>query len=307
MDRGRHIIVGYALVLAGAVLFSSKAIFAKLAFQDLPDAVQLVALRMAFSLPAFAAVGLYSVLARRRAGRALPSWRDSGGAFLSGILGYYLAMIFDFEGLIYISAQLERLVLFVYPVYVMVLGALFFRARLSWTGMGAAAVTFGGLAVVFGSGLTSGGPNVAAGTALVTVSAICFAFYQLFAKKLIAAMGSVLFTTVSMSGASVASLAHYAIASGGLGFTAPPHFIMLAAATGLFATVIPAFLVNAGLARVGPQVTAMISTVSPLATIYLAIVVLGERFTLADALGTALVIGGIGFYTWHDLRRGGSS
>lgn len=303
----REQIIGYALVLGGAMLFSTKAIFAKLAYAEMPDAVQLVALRMAFSLPVFVAVGLVSVAARRRAGKDLPPVRAWAGSFLSGLVGYYLAMYFDFAGLLYISAQLERLVLFIYPVYVMVLGALFFGARLSVKGLAAAGVTFTGLAVVFGGGLTVGGSAVAIGTGLVTLSAICFAFYQLFAKKLIARTGSVLFTTLSMSGASLAGLAHYAIASGGLAFTASSHFIMLAAATGLFATVIPAFLVNAGLARVGPQVTAMISTVSPLATIYLAIVVLGESFTMADALGTALVIGGIGYYTWDDLQRGGTS
>ncbi len=306
MDRQGQI-VGYALVLAGAVLFSSKAIFAKLAYAEMPDAVQLVALRMAFSLPVFVAVGLLSLGARHRQGKALPPLRDWSGALLSGLLGYYLAMYFDFAGLLYISAQLERLVLFIYPVYVMVLGTMFFGARLSRTGIAAAGVTFAGLAVVFGSGVTVGGSAVAIGTGLVTISAICFAFYQLFAKKLIAAMGSVLFTTLSMTGASFSGLSHYVIASGGFAFTASHHFIVLAAATGVIATVVPSFLVNAGLARVGPQVTAMISTVSPLATIYLAIVVLGEKFTLADALGTALVIGGIGYYTWDDLRSGTSS
>ena len=306
MDR-RGQIIGYSLVLAGAVLFSTKAIFAKLAYAEMPDAVQLVALRMAFSLPVFVGVGIVSVAASHRAGKSLPPGRVWAGSVLSGLLGYYLAMYFDFAGLLYISAQLERLVLFIYPVYVMVLGALFFGTRLSANGLAAAGVTFAGLAVVFGGGLTAGGSAVAIGTGLVTLSAICFAFYQLFAKKLIAAAGSVLFTTLSMSGASLAGLAHYVIASGGFAFTASPHFILLAAATGLFATVLPAYLDNEGLARVGPQVTAMISTVSPLATIYFAIVVLGESFTWADALGTVLVIGGIGYYTWDDLRRSSPS
>lgn len=306
MDRRRYII-GYALVLAGAVLFSSKAIFVKLAYMENPDAALMLALRMAFAMPVFAGIGLYAVAARRRAGQALPPWRDSLAALLAGLVGYYLAMIFDFEGLVYIGAQLERLVLFVYPVYVMVLGALFFGARLSWSSLAAAAVTFAGLAAVLGAGMEKGGSAMVTGTALVTASAICFALYQLFAKKLIANIGSVLFTIVSLSGASVASLAHYAIASGDFSFSVSANFIMLAAATGIFATVVPAFLVNAGLARIGPQATAMISTVSPLVTIYLAVVVLGEPFTMTDALGTALVIAGIGYYTWDDLRRARTS
>jgi drug/metabolite transporter (DMT)-like permease len=224
-------------------------------------------------------------------------------ALLSGFIGYYLAMILDFEGLIFISAQLERLVLFTYPVFVMLLGAAFFGSRLSWQGLGAAGVTYLGLAAVFAADLSEYGSDVITGALLVLGSALAFAVYQLLAKDIIAAVGSTLFTSLALSAAAVAGLGHYAVVNGGFDFTASWSFVLLAAATGIFATVLPSFLVNAGLARIGPQSTAMISTFSPLLTIYFAVLLLDEPFTLFDGIGTALVLGVIGFYTWDELRR----
>jgi len=239
--KRRQLIIGYAFAAIGAALFSSKAIFIKLAYLEKADAVLMLALRMAFALPFFAAVGLLAWRARRATGVPLPGFALILRALLSGFIGYYLAMILDFEGLILISAQLERLVLFTNPVFVMLLGAAFFGSRLSWQGLGAAAVTY---------------------------------------------LGPICRLSTSRQGHHC----HHR------------SFVLLAAATGIFAPVLPSFLVNAVLARIGPQSTAMILTLSPLLTIYFAVLLLGEPFTLFEGIGTALVLGGIGFYTWDELR-----
>lgn len=300
--KRRQLIIGYAFTAIGAALFSSKAIFIKLAYLEKADAALMLALRMAFALPFFVAVGLLAWRARRATGVPLPGFALVLRALLSGFIGYYLAMILDFEGLIFISAQLERLVLFTYPVFVMLLGAAFFGSRLSWQGLGAAGVTYLGITAVFAADLSEYGNDVITGAFLVLGSALAFAVYQLLAKDIIAAVGSTLFTSLALSAAAVAGLGHYAVVNGGFGFTASWSFVLLAAATGIFATVLPSFLVNAGLARIGPQSTAMMSTLSPLLTIYFAVLLLGEPFTLSDGIGTALVLGGIGFYTWDELR-----
>jgi drug/metabolite transporter (DMT)-like permease len=223
------------------------------------------------------------------------------GAILNGLIGYYIASLFDFIGLVYITAQLERLVLFTYPIFVMILGWMFFGGRISKEGVAGAAVTYLGLAVVFGAGVTGAGWTVVVGVSFVLGSALAFAFYQLLAKRFIAAMGSTLFTAVAMSSAAVATIFHNFVVNGGIAYVST-SYLTLAAGTAFFATVLPSFLMNAGLARIGPQSTAMISTLSPLVTIYLAVVFLGEVFTLADALGTVLIIGGVGLYTWFDMR-----
>lgn len=298
----RRLAIGYLLAGLGAAMFSSKAIFVKFAYMDRPDAAMLLALRMLFALPFFAGIGLAAHARRKAQGLPAPSAKTVAAAVLSGFIGYYMAAILDFEALTYITAQLERLVLFSYPLFVMILGALFFRRPMTASGTAGALVTYGGLALVFQQGLEIGGIDMIIGTALVLAAALAFALYQLLAQGFIAKMGSMLFTSIALTAAGLASVLHYWIASGSLTFPVSGKFMLIAAALAIFATVLPSFLVNAGLARIGPQATAMISTLSPLITIFLAVELLDEPFTLVDALGTALVIAGIGYYTWADMR-----
>lgn len=294
--------LGYVLAALGAALFSSKAIFIKLAYLERADAAMMLALRMVMSLPFFLAIGLYALYLHRRAGRPYPSPRFVGLAALNGFIGYYIAAYLDFAGLLYITAQLERLVLFTYPVFVMLLGWLFFRGRITVYGLIGAAITYTGLAVIFSRGLSADGWTTLIGTVLVLGAALTFALYQLLAKNLISAMGSTLFTAIAMSAASIACVIHYLLVSHGTGPDVSWHYIGLVAGCAFFATVLPSFLINAGLARTSPQATSMISTISPLITIFLAVMFLGEEFTVTDAIGTALIILGVGFYAWSDAR-----
>jgi drug/metabolite transporter (DMT)-like permease len=299
----KSLLAGYVYAAAGAALFSTKAIFIKLAYMEQVNPALMLALRMATSLPFFLAVGLYSMLRMRQRGEPLPDWRLTTKALLTGFMGYYLSALLDFEGLAYISAQLERLVLFTYPMFVMFLGWLFFGARITGTGLLAALITYVGLAVVFLTDLPTGGIETVIGTGLVLACAVTFALYQLLAKKFITRLGAALFTSIALSGSAVACMAHFVVVNGGVGFEASPRFLLLSAGCGVFATVLPSFLVNAGLSRTSPQTTSMIATISPLITISLAVMILGEPFTLADAIGSALVLLGVGFYTLMDQRQ----
>lgn len=294
--------LGYVFTALGAALFSSKAIFIKLAYLEKSDAALMLALRMMMSLPFFLGVGLYALYLHRRAGRPYPSRRIVALACLNGFIGYYIAAYLDFAGLTFITAQLERLVLFTYPVFVMLLGWLFFQGRITLRGMIGAAITYSGLALIFSSGISADGWNAVIGTILVLGAALAFALYQLLAKNLISTLGSTLFTAIAMSSAGVASLVHYAIVSHGVGPAVSWNYVMLVAGCAFFATVLPSFLINAGLGRITPQASSMISTISPLVTIILAVIFLGEAFTLIDAIGTALIVLGVGFYAWSDAR-----
>ncbi len=301
MDR-RERLMGYLLVLLGSTLFASKAIFIKLAYRELPDAMVMLVWRMIFALPFFAATWLYAAR-RSRPAQAGQKWgRSVISAILAGLVGYYLAMIFDFMGLLYVSAQLERLALFTYPIFVMFLGAMIFGERLTPGNVVSALMAYLGLAVIFLSDLSATGSAIWLGTAFVLASALAFAIYQLWAKELITVMGSLLFTSIALTSASITSIAHFFIARGAPPIESP-SFMALAVATAVIATVIPSYLVNAGMSRIGAQSTAMISTISPLFTIGLAVMVLNEKFQLTEALGTALVVGGIGNHTLRDLRE----
>ena len=301
MDR-RSLFIGYLLVIVGSTLFASKAIFIKLAYVEHHDALLMLAWRMVFALPVFLAVGVREIAKRRRKAVRLPDLRHAAGAVLVGLVGYYLAMILDFTGLLYVTAQLERLALFTYPMFLIFIGAAFFGMRLTWGSIVAAAITYAGLAFVFLTDLTAGGSNITLGTALVLSSAIAFAVYQLMAKRYISMMGSTLFTSLALSGAAVATLVHIFVTRGGIETDVSAYYLSLAFGTGLLATVVPSFFVNAGMGRIGAASTAMVSNISPLITIYFAVVLLGEEFTLAHGIGTALVVGGVGFHTWRDLK-----
>jgi drug/metabolite transporter (DMT)-like permease len=302
MDR-RSQVIGYSLVAAGSALFSSKAIFIKLAYVERADALLMLGWRMAFALPVFILVGALELSKRRRTGRAMPAVHQVAGAVLVGLIGYYLAMILDFSGLLYVTAQLERLALFTYPVFLIFIWAAFFGMRLTPSAVIAALISYAGLAFVFVTDLSLGGSNVVLGTALVLGSAISFAVYQLMAKRYIGEVGATLFTALALSGAALTTLLHVVIARGGLDTSVSASYLALAAATGLLATVVPSFFVNAGMARIGAASTAMISNVSPLMTIYFAVMLLGEEFTWAHAVGTALVVGGVGYHAWSDLKK----
>jgi drug/metabolite transporter (DMT)-like permease len=305
-DNGKGgMMTGYALAAAGAALFSTKAIFIKLAYQDLANGALLLAWRMIFALPVFVIVGALTLRRRRLAGQAALTAVQVLRAIGTGFIGYYVAAILDFKGLEYISAQMERLVLFTYPIFVMLLGWAFFGQRLTRLGLLGGFITYCGLAVVFGSGLFAGGEGVITGTLLVLGAALSFALYQLLAKRNIQVLGAALFTAISLSTSAVAAILHYVVESGGMDFSAPPRFLMLAAGTAVIATILPSFLMNAGMAKIGPQSVAMISTLSPVVTIALAVWILGEPFTWADALGSALVLAGVGIYTLGDSRAAG--
>ncbi len=300
MKHNRYL--GYVYAASGAALFSTKAIFIKLAYMEQANAALMLALRMMISLPFFMGVGIYAAIKLRREEK-LPGWPMAFQALLVGLVGYYISSQLDFAGLLFITAQLERLVLFTYPIFVMILGWMFFKAQITPLSIVAAMITYAGLVVVFMSALPTGGHNTIIGTLLVLGCAMTFAAYQLFAKKIISAMGSVLFTAIALSGSGFACIAHYIVVSRGFDFSSSPRFFWLSAGTAIFATVIPSFLVNAGLSRTTPQTTSMIATISPLVTIALAVWILGEPFTMADAIGATMVIAGIALYAWADSRK----
>jgi len=294
-------LVGYSCAAVGAAFFSTKAIFIKLAYQDQLDAALFLAYRMIFATPVFVAVGAWAYTKRRAEGKPAPAASSVAWAAFIGLIGYYVASAFDFAGLQYISASLERLVLFTYPLFVMFIGAALYGEAISGFGIAAAAVTYIGLGIVFAVDLPAGGRSTAIGTALVLGAAISFAWHQILAKRVIPLLGSVLFTSIALSAAGVACVLHQVLLGSG-SFVASPRFLWLAFGCAIVATVLPTFLINAGLARVSSSAVSMIATVSPIVTIGLAIAILGEPFTLADAIGSALVLLGVGLFTWGDAR-----
>lgn len=294
---------GYLLAAAGATLFSTKGVLIKLAYAEGVSVETLLALRMGLSLPVYLVIGLIAVLDRRRTGRALPTLRVVGRAAAVGVLGYWFASYVDFLGLQFISAQFERLILFTSPAFVVILGALFFGQRIKPRTLFGIAMSYAGLLLMFATNLTLTGSHIAIGTLLVLAAAVAFALYQLLAKDVIALVGPRLFTCIAMSAASAAAILQFAVAEPLASLAISPRLWAIAICLAIGATVLPSFLLNAALHKISAQANATIGTLSPVATIVLAVAILGEAFTWTDAAGTALVIGGVAWFTLADRRR----
>lgn len=293
---------GYALAAAGAILFASKGILIKFAYAEHVDTETLLALRMGLSVPVYVAIGLMAVA---RAGRpAALDGRTFAKVLAVGALGYWFASYVDFLGLAYISAPFERLILFTYPLFTVLFGALFFRQPFKLKALAAFGLSYAGLALVFTKDMQAAGLDATrAGAVLVLASAVAFALYQLLAKGLIGQLGPKLFTCIAMSAAAVIAIAQFFIVRDvDVLATLSSRAWVISAMIAVFSTVLPSFLLSAALHRISAQANAAIGTMSPVATLILAAAFLGEHVTAIDVAGTALVLAGVGWFTLADRR-----
>jgi drug/metabolite transporter (DMT)-like permease len=296
--------LGYGYAVAGAVLFSTKGIFIKLAYGLGVSSEMLLSLRMLVALPVY----LLILLAILRRGDKLVAALSPKVVLISmaiGILGYYLSSYLDFLGLNFITAQYERLVLFTYPFFVLLFGVAFFGDRMVWAVVPAMLVSYAGLLVIFGWNLAVDADGIVAGTLLVLGSAITFALYQHLAKRQMLVIGTGLFTCIGMSTAAVCAIVQNLLIAGpGSYLTLAPEVWACGMALGVLGTVLPSFLMNAGMARIGARATSSTAAFAPVVTIIIAVIVLGEPFTLFHAVGTALVILGSVLFTRAERRAG---
>lgn len=293
---------GYALAIGGAVLFSTKGIFIKLAYGAGIGAEAVLALRMLVAVPIYLSI-LAWVLTRRPAMRTALSPRIVLAAMAVGSLGYYGASFLDFSGLMFVTAQYERLVLFTYPFFTLFLGVMFFGDRMNWRVLPALGLSWLGLAVIFGWNLNVAPDGLWTGTALVLASGLTFAFYQHLARRVMSVTGTLLFTCIGMSAAGVLALVHNGLVNGPAAFAdLGAEVWMYGLALGILGTILPSFMLNHAISRIGARATSATGNFGPVMTVILAVIVLAEPFTVFHAVGTALVVVG-GFWFGHANRR----
>ena len=280
---------GPLLAMVGAVAFSGKAIIVKLAYRHGVDAVTLIMLRMAVALPFF----LLMVWWAGR-GRAPLPWRDKAVAAALGFSGYYLSSFLDFLGLQYITASLERLILYLTPAVVLLLSWALYGRRASRAQWAAMAMGYGGLLLVFGHELTLDGPRVALGTALVVASTLSYAGYLLYSGEVVRRIGSLRLTGWASSVACMLCLLQFALLRPVAGLaTLPPPVAWLSLLNGTVCTVLPVLLVMMAIERIGSARAAQYGMVGPITTIALGVLILGEPFTAWVAAGTLCVLGSV--------------
>jgi len=281
---------GALLVAAGAIGFSGKAVIIKLAYRHGVDALTLLALRMLLSAPLFAVLGWW---AARGADPVAP--RDRWAVAFMGFVGYYLASYFDFLGLQYVTAALERLLLFVNPTFVVLISAALFGRRVTGRDVIAIASCYAGIFLAFFNDLHTQPGNVVLGSAWVLLSALLYATYLVGSGRLVGRVGSMRFASYAGLVSCGAVLAHFLVASPDasviLHQPAPVYWLSLLMA--LASTVLPIVLTSEGIRRMGASHASIIGSVGPIATIALGAVFLGEPVTIIQIAGAAFVLLGV--------------
>jgi len=281
---------GAGLALLAALGFSLKAIFVKLAYPYGVDAITLLALRMGFALPVFLWVGL----AEHRRARNKLTGGDWGWLFVLGFLGYYGASILDFRGLEYISAGLERLILFTYPTLTILIGVLFQGKPFSKREAVAVVLCYIGIGFAFMHDLGLGdAQDVWTGSALVFASSVSYALYLSGSAPMITRLGAMRFSALAMLMSSAVTLLHFSSSHPLTAFIQPLPVYGWGLAMALFATVVPVFAQSAAIRRVGAGRASLFAMVGPLLTIGFGWWLLNESISVAQMVGAALVVAGI--------------
>jgi drug/metabolite transporter (DMT)-like permease len=280
---------GLVLAMLGAVAFSGKAIIVKLAYRHGVDAVTLIMLRMLFALPLFLILAWW-------AGRGKPALtrRDWIVVIGLGFSGYYLASTLDFAGLAYISASLERLILYLNPTFVLFLSWLLFKRRVSGGQVLALGVSYAGLLLVFGHELHAQGAHALLGGALVVGSALSYAFYLIYSGEEVKRLGALRLTGLASTVACVLCIAQFMLLRPlDMGLAVAPEVIWLSLLNASACTFAPVLMMMLAIERLGATLAAQVGMVGPISTILMGVMILGEPFTPWVAAGTLLVLGGV--------------
>ncbi|HEV2041934.1 MAG TPA: DMT family transporter [Casimicrobiaceae bacterium] len=295
--RTRVSLVGPACAVIGILGFSFKAILIKLAYSWAPiDPITLLTLRMIYSVPFFALMAWWAT----RSPEAKPMRRHDWLAILwLGFIGYYLASLLDFIGLQYITASLERLVLFLNPTMVVLLSMALFRQRIGGRTWLALVLSYAGILLVVEHDLRFVGDiqGFWLGAALVFAAAFCYALYLVGAGPVIARLGSLRFISWAMLTSAMFVIAQFLLTRPLAALGAPASIQFLSLVMALFSTVLPTFLVAEAIKRVGANRTSIIGSLGPLFTIWLGWWMLGEAVHWIQLAGAALVLGGVTLVT----------
>jgi drug/metabolite transporter (DMT)-like permease len=290
----KYFLGGILITLMGAICFSTKAIFVKMAYRDtVVDAISLLALRMIFSLPFFV-VSAYASSSRQT--NVKFTTRQWISVAVIGCLGYYISSLLDFLGLQYVTAGIERLILFIYPTLVMLMSALIFKEKIKPIQWVALVISYAGLLIAFISEVdltTSQGSNFVLGAVLIFICAFTYAAYIVGSGRLIPMVGAAKFNSYAMSFASIGVLLHFFFSSDVSLWGFPSLVYVYSFLMAILSTVVPSYLVVEGIKRVGSDNAAIVGSIGPVSTILLAYFFLQESISLFQAIGTVMILFGV--------------
>ena len=268
--------------------FAGKAIIVKLAYRYDVDAVTLIAYRMLFALPMFVLLAWWS--GRGRPALTRRDWLAVAGL---GFSGYYLASFLDFAGLAYITASLERLILYLSPTLVLAIGVVVFKRKVSARQLAALAVSYCGVLLVFGHELSFQGSDTALGAALVFGSVVSYAIYLVSSGEVVKRLGALRLTGLATSIACLFCIAQFLVLRPLAALEVAPQVVWLSVLNATVCTFAPVLMVMMAIERVGAALVAQTGMIGPVSTIVMGIVILGEPFNAWIVAGTLLVLSGV--------------
>ncbi len=293
----RHFLIGILILVLANVCFSAKAVIVKLMYRYGVDTQSVIALRMLLALPFYLGVAIYLYRRTDNVRLGKRAWLAISGL---GILSYYISSMLDFLGLQYVTASVERLVLYTYPTMVLVLSAVLFKKRISGVQYLALALTYLGVVLAFAAEKGFGGQkDLLHGGLLVFGCAITYSFYVVFTGQYVHRVGSAKFTCYAVIAATFPTLIQTGVHNRFDIFHFPFQVYMLSVWLAVVATVVPTFLIVEGIRIVGANNSGIIGFVGPVATIVLGYVFLGEPVTALPLLGTFVVLAGVGLLSWR--------
>jgi drug/metabolite transporter (DMT)-like permease len=294
--------IGVVLALLAAISFSTKAVLVKLVYQYHVDVYTALMLRMIFALPFFMVIAWVN---RSEEKAQDLNTKDYLLLVAMGLLGYYLSSLFDFIGLKYISTGLERLIVFIYPTMVVLIGAVIFNKKILKNELWSLGLTYIGVLFVFYHDIWSKSkPNGVLGASFVLMSTITYAMYLVGSEKLIARFGVKRFTCYAMMVSSIAVIFHCIIVNGIHALKLPWEVYGLSILMALLSTVLASMLLSQSIKMIGAGKTSIIGSIGPISTITLAYFFLGESITYFEILGTMLVLLGV-FMVSINSKKGG--
>lgn len=296
-------LAGFLITILGAVFFSTKAIFVKLAFKSTGiDAVTLLTLRMLFSLP-FYLVAAW--IGSKKESAVTLTFRQWFFLILLGTFGYYLSSLFDFIGLQYVSAGLERLILFLYPTFSVLINTFLYKTKLNKTQVIALVLTYLGIGIAYigEMKIDTSNPNFYFGSFMIFLCAITYSFYLVGTGRMIPKVGVTRYTAYAMLAATVGIFIHFLVTKNIQQITFTPTLIGYSIALAIIATVLPSFMMSNGMKKIGSNNVSIITSIGPVSTIIQAHFFLGEKIIIPQVIGTALVIIGVLLIGWQSKNQ----
>ena len=274
--------IGILVVFLATVFLSTKSIWAKLIYLDSLSPLNVLVCRAVLSLPFF----LIPMI--RFDWNSVNKSKVFKYSFFGAIL-YLSSSIADFIGLLYISASLERAVLFTFPIYVFLLSS--DLSRITFSKVVLIVSTVLGLAIMFNPTVDNHLIDTLIGISLVLLSAIFWALFIIYSKRAVSNISPTIFTSTYMCITTVLLLFGFIIDSKNFTtfLTLQTHTMIYLVFLAIFCSIIPSYLMSFGLKRINASLAAVISAMGPIVTLGLDVVILNHNLSLNEIIGAIIV------------------